>query len=255
VKEKPENHKARVLFYDIETTPNLAYVWGKYEQDVIAYKAEWSILCFAWKWLGDQQVNLATTENATEKSILKVLWALLDEADIVVAHNGNRFDNKKANARFVSMGMKPPSPYKSVDTRELAKQKFAFNSNSLGDLGKTLGVGDKLKHNHGFDLWLGCMSGDAKSWKLMGDYNKRDVELLERVYLKLRPWSTNHPSISQLEGKEYACPNCGSEKLVRRGFRRTPVNTYQRLRCSSCGAYSRVVAKERGTRQLVVPGG
>ena len=36
--------KPKVLLFDIETSPNLAYVWGKYQQDVVAFEEEWKII-------------------------------------------------------------------------------------------------------------------------------------------------------------------------------------------------------------------
>jgi hypothetical protein len=229
----------RILLYDIETAPNLAYVWGKWEQNVLDYVKEWSILSFSWKWLGDTEVHCETVQHQSEKQLLRKLWRFMDEADIVIAHNGNKFDNRKANARFVLNGMKPPSPYVSIDTRLVAKRYFAFDSNSLDDLAKALGLGTKLKHRLGFDLWKGVLADDPAMWKIMADYNKHDVVLLEGVYLVFRPWIGNHPNLCLIEGRPDGCPSCRSQKLKSCGIRRTKVNTYRRYRCLSCGAYSR----------------
>ena len=35
---------AKVLFYDIETAPNLAYVWGQYQQDVVEQHRSWYLM-------------------------------------------------------------------------------------------------------------------------------------------------------------------------------------------------------------------
>ena len=40
-----DRSKAKILYYDIETAPNLSYVWGQYEQNVIAHVSEWHMLC------------------------------------------------------------------------------------------------------------------------------------------------------------------------------------------------------------------
>ena len=39
----------KILLIDIETAPNLGYIWGKYEQNVIDYKTEWYLLSFCAK--------------------------------------------------------------------------------------------------------------------------------------------------------------------------------------------------------------
>lgn len=242
--------KPKILLFDIETMSNRAYVWGKYEQDVIAYIQEGYILSWSAKWLGGKQVTKGLNDypgykagSPDDAQLILELHSLINEADIVIAHNGDRFDVRKMNTRFVYHGLTPPEPYKTVDTLKVAKKNFAFNSNKLDDLGNFLGVGRKLKHP-GFDLWLGCEAGDQSSWNLMKKYNKQDVLLLERIYLKLRPWITNHPNISILENKSDNCPSCGSHKLQSRGLGITRTGQYHRYQCQSCGAWSRGAAKK-----------
>lgn len=241
----------KILLYDIESAPNLAYVWGKYEQDVLAYTREWYMLSFSWKWLGESKTHVLSLpdfktykkdpENDIE--LIRELWQLFDEADIIIAHNGNSFDQKKTNARFIFHGFPPPTPYKEIDTKLVAKRYFNFNSNKLDDLGKYFKIGQKLQTG-GFELWQGCMRGDKKAWKTMTDYNKMDVILLEKVYEKMKPWMNNHPNIGLMNGELRACPNCGSSHLHRRGTTYTRTGSYQRLQCQDCGAWSQSGLKD-----------
>lgn len=230
--------KLKVLLYDIETAPNLGYVWGKYEQNVLSYVEEGGHLCFSYKWLGEGQgVRAASRQGQrTDRALVKKLWKLLDRADVVVAHNGDQFDQKKANARFVLWGLGPPAPYKSVDTKKVAKKYFKFNSNKLDDLGQFLGVGKKLKTG-GFELWLGCLAGNKAAWKKMLAYNKQDVRLLEKVYLKLRPWIEGHPNLAAAAGRPDGCPKCGHAKLKSYGWKTTKTRRYVRYRCLSCRGF------------------
>jgi len=225
--------KQKILIYDIETFPNLAYVWGKYEQNVLSYVKEWDLASFAYKWLGEKKVHVISRKRgSSDLSLTKKLWKILDEADIVIAHNGDAFDNKKAHAKFVEHGLMPPTPYHSIDTRKVAKRYFNFNSNSLQDLGILLNIGQKTPHT-GFKLWLDCMKGNRKAWDLMEKYNKQDVKLLEGVYLKLRPWIDNHPAV--LRDLIYPiCPKCGSKKLNSHGWVYNKTTSYRRLRCRDC---------------------
>jgi DNA polymerase elongation subunit (family B) len=239
--------KPRILLFDIETAPNLGWIWGKYEQNVIEYVSEWYTLCFVAKWLGEKKLITHALPDYTARykkdreddyAVVKAMWELLDEADVVVAHNGDRFDIRKMNARFAFYKMPPPSPYKTVDTKKVAKRYFMFNSNKLNDLGEHLGLGQKVDTG-GFELWKGCMEGKKSAWRLMIKYNKQDVKLLEKVYLHLRQWMTNHPNINLVDEKENACPICGSEKMQKRGFGTTRVCKYQRYQCQDCGGWSR----------------
>jgi len=236
--------KSKILLYDIETSPIVSYTWGLFEQNTIDVKEEWYMLSFSYKWLGDKQTHVVSLpdfelykkEPKNDLMLIKKLWELFDEAEVVIGHNSNSFDNRKSNSRFITHGLTPPSPYKTIDTKLVAKRYFKFDSNSLNNLGKYLGVGRKLETG-GFDLWLGCMAGDTKSWKTMCKYNKQDVVLLEKVYLKLRGWMVNHHRTNDKPITE-VCPNCGGNNLQRRGFIKNLTNTKQRLHCQGCGAWS-----------------
>ena len=229
--------KPKVLFFDIETAPNLAYVWGKYDQNVLSFKREWELLSFAWKWQGESKVSCLGRpdfRDKSEASLVRALWKLLDEADVVVAHNGDDFDNKKARAKFVQHGLKPPTPYKTIDTKKIAKSNFNFNSNSLNDLGQTLRLGKKVSTG-GFDLWLDCMANKPAAWAKMKKYNKQDVVLLEKVYDKLKVWDTKHLNLASMAHVLDACPICASKKLHRKGYSYTRVSMRAKIQCQDCG--------------------
>ena len=237
--------KPNVLFLDIETAPNLGYVWGKWEQDVIENERGWYILCFGYKWLGEKSVRVISLpdfrlfkkDKENDYEVMSSLWSILDQADVVVAHNGDRFDIPKINSRLVRHGFKPPSPFKTIDTRKLAKSNFGFDSNKLDDIGQYLNIGRKMHHT-GFALWKGCMVGDEKSWRMMKKYNAQDVRLLERVYEKLRPWHMAHPNMNVFDERISACPICRSKDIQKRGFGFTTTGKRQRYQCNSCGKWS-----------------
>ena len=246
----------KVLLFDVETSPNIAYIWGKYEQNALGdFIAERQIICFAWKWLGEKEVQVRALPDfkgyrkdpGNNQALVVFLHELISRADIVVAHNVDKFDDKMANTDFIVHGLKPPTPHKTVDTLKVARSRFRFNSNKLDDLGHRLGLGRK-RRTRGFDLWKGCLRGDMKCWNEMSDYNKQDVVLLEKIYLKLRPWMTNHPDMNVTD-KNSGCPQCRSGKLQRRGIQINPTGCYPRFQCMSCGKWSRGQYK-RGSWQF-----
>lgn len=196
----------KILLFDIETSPLIGYTWGTFDQNVIQVKDEWTLLSFAYKWFGSKEVFCKTRKGEkTDKALTKQLWHVMSEADIIIGHNGDAFDIKKAQAKFLEHGLPPLKPFKSIDTLKVARQRFKLTSNRLDSLGELLGLGRKLKTG-GFDLWLGCMADKPKSWALMAKYNKQDVVLLEKVYLKLRPWAKGHPPVHA--NKPGHCPRC-----------------------------------------------
>lgn len=186
-------NKTKILLFDIEVSPITSYTWSLWETNVIEVKKDWYMLSFAYKWLGESKVIVKALpmysdylkDKENDKALCQDLWEVLDQADIVIAQNGDAFDIKKANARFIVHGFKPTSPYKTIDTLKVAKKYFKFDSNKLGELGRYLGVGNKAETG-GFSTWLGCMNGDMDMWTKMIRYNRQDVILLEKVYLRLR---------------------------------------------------------------------
>jgi len=242
---------AKVLLLDIETAPSLGWVWKKWEANVIDFKSDWYILSFAYKWADVDQIYTKglidypgyKRHSENDKALVKDLWKLLDEADIVIAQNGDSFDLPKINTRFLIHGLKPPTPYKTIDTLKIARKAFAFDSNKLDDLGHYLGIGRKLPHT-GFHLWRGCMDGNPESWVTMKQYNAHDVELLEKLYYKVRAWDRQHPQVNKGEIVGEACPKCASHNIQKRGFAYTLQRKKQRYQCRNCAGWFEGSAKK-----------
>lgn len=236
---------AKIVFVDTETAPSLGWTWGpKWETSIIDFKTDSYMLSFSYKIAGEKKITTRglidypgySKDKENDEQLVKDLWAVFDEADIIIGHNVDKFDIKKANSRFLTHGLNPPSPYRTVDTLKISRRSFKFDSNKLDDLGHYLGLGRKLPHT-GFHLWQGCMNGDLKSWNLMKRYNSQDVALLEKVYYAVRAWAPVHPNVNK--GQLEACPKCGSNKTQRRGFSFTLLRKKQRYQCLSCfGWYS-----------------
>lgn len=249
----PARGQAKILILDIETAPLLANVWSTWKVNVglNQLRADWYMLSFGAKWLGSSklfyydQSKVPLEQIEDDSAMLAKLHALLDEADIVVAHNGRKFDVRKINARFFKAGMLPPSPYKIVDTLEIARRNFAFTSNRLEYLADEFNTEyKKLPHAAfpGQELWTQVMRGNKKAWKEMRVYNEHDVLALEEFYLLIRAWDDKHPNVDvQSTGEVHACPVCGGAHLHKRGFAYTNTGQFQRYQCAdnSCGAWSR----------------
>ena len=247
----------RVLLIDIETAPSVGLFWDRmWDTQIIKQTKYWHLLTFSAKWLGGKQITKGLNDykgyrpgSDNDKRMLQEIHGLLDEADIVIAQNGDKFDIRKINARLIYHGMLPPSPFKTIDTKKVASKYFAFNSNSQDWMLQYLGLGKK-EETGGFQLWLDCEAGKNAAWKRMKSYNAHDVLGLEKLYLKFRPWVRTHPNIGMYTDK-IVCPNCGSGKLQSRGFAVTKTMKYKRLHCQDCGSWSRLTRPEERDKPLV----
>lgn len=239
---------AKILVMDIETAPLLAYVWSKWKNDIHnneQFVHDWFMLTYSVKWMGLDKVysGRLTQKEAKfqdDKRIVKELADYMNQADYVIAHNGNRFDFPRINSRLALNGLNPISPYVSIDTCRLARKNFGFTSNKLDDLLKQFGLAGKT--NTDFSLWRRCVEGEAEALKEMESYNKNDVVILEELYMVLRPYIKGLPNLVQsVTGfdKDRACSVCGSTDIKHDGYYRTNASIFNAYRCNKCGGFSR----------------
>jgi len=246
-KPKVVNTSAKVLILDIETAPLMAFVWNIWQQNVGIHQIINDWFCFTWaaKWLFEDKVysGRLTSKEALEKDdkrIMEGVWGMLNEADIVITHNGDKFDLPKLNTRFLLHGMKPVLPYQSIDTLKAVKRTLAFTSNKQEYINMSLGTARKVDTG-GFELWDKCYKGDVEALKKMEEYNIGDVTSLEDNYLKLRSYIKPHPNMGLFILDEHErCPSCGSNELKETGkLYMTSVASYESLRCDNCGGVGR----------------
>ena len=234
----------KILFFDLETSPITAHTWGLWQQNISLKQIVESteVICFGARWYGQKKVIFRSVHHDGKKEMLEELHRLMGEADAIVGWNSKGFDHKHIRREFLEAGMLPPSPTKDIDLMLEVRRNFRFPSNKLDYVAQRLGVGAKVSHT-GFDLWLGCMAGDEKSWKEMKKYQIQDVNLLIDLYEILLPW-IKHPGVPTHDGHDDGCPNCGSADLNRRGYEPLATGRYQKFQCQNCGKWSRSKQKE-----------
>ena len=236
---------AKVLLFDIETIPLLSYTWGTFQQNISLNQIhkDWSVLSWAAKWRGKGEPIMYLDQRGkrdirNDKRLLLKIRNLLDKADIVITQNGVRFDAKKLNARFAIHKIKPPSPFKHIDTYQLARRYFAFTSNKLEYMASVL-CPDQKKSQHkkfpGFEMWDECMKGNLEAFIEMEKYNKQDVLTLEAVWEALQPYVKSINFNIFHNGDHNICA-CGGSKFNKNGYALTETGKYQRYRCVKCHA-------------------
>jgi len=235
-----ETKVPKVLIVDIETLPLIGYAFNPWQTNITLGHLikDFCILSYSAKWLGDDKIisDVLTPTEAQKRNdarILQGVWKLFESADVVVTHNGKRFDIKKLNARFWKNKMSRPSSYKVVDTLTSARSVFGLTYNSVAAIAKFIGADEKL--DTAFGLWVACDMGDIESLQYMREYNEQDVETQEEIYMEMRGWIENHPDLRVYTNSSDACPVCLKTNHHKIGLYHANKNKYVEHRCDNCG--------------------
>lgn len=229
----------RMLFLDIETRQLTLEGFGLFNQNFSLEQIaeDWSILSFSAKWFDSDEVLYYDVSEMTEDDILEKIHKLFDEADIIVAHNGKKFDLKRIRARMIARGFKPHSPVRVIDTLLIARKEFAFTSNKLQYLTNLLCKNNK-KSSHakfpGFTLWREFVKGNPAAIQEMRDYNIIDVTSLQELYEIIAPWSNSLPIFEVYEDDVSDMSNW--EEV---GFVYTNLGKYTQYRHKITGQYKK----------------
>lgn len=249
----------RVLLLDIETSHIEATIWDRGDQYIRPGQITkpWFVICWSAKWLFESKVlsDVVTPEEALkrdDKRVATSIHALMGQAHFVVTQNGNWFDLRKLNWKFMKHGLPPNNGYHSIDTLKKARQILAPISLGLDEVGQELGFGGKDPMTE-LD-WYEAEAGKPAALKKMSSYCSGDVWRLESWYLLLRPWMKTHPNFAayvdmyrEIEEDETICPRClapiNKAKLSKKW--RTPAgNLYKNGSCPHCHAVLRIKIKK-----------
>lgn len=236
--------KPKVLFFDIETSPILAYIWRtgskiNISHDQIKKGQKTEILCVCWKFLGDRTVSKLSWNMKTRDSsqLVKEFTKVVESADVVIAHNGDSFDIKHLNAQRLMNNQDPINWPTSEDTLKNFRKVFNLPSHRLDYISKILLGAGKAPMN--FDDWVQIVENRSKThMDKMVRYCQRDVRLLERVFKKASkffPVKAHRGVIAKADRD--ACPHCASDHVVIRGYNIKKVGKYQALQCRDCSHY------------------
>ncbi len=234
--------KFKRLYFDIETSPNLVHSWRvgydiNINHDNIV--KERAIICICYKWEHERSVKFLTWDKGCDKKMLEKFIKIMNAADEVCGHNGDKFDIKWVRTRCIYHNIPAFPDYKSIDTLKLSRKGFNFNSNKLDYIAQFLGIGRKLKTG-GYDLWKTIvLNNDSKALTKMVKYCKKDVLLLEQVFKRLSNYTYSKTHVGVLMGNDKdSCPSCGSEHTKLSNHRVTAKGIRMvQLKCVDCGKY------------------
>jgi len=230
----------KILFYDVETLPVLAYIWDCGKQVVRPHQirsGEWNdIICICYGWSGDTKIHTLSMLKHSQKEVIKRFDKILDEADCVIGQNSESFDNKVINAKRLLLGLPPNDKLYSCtdDLYRQLKRYFKFPSYKLDYVSKLFGKGGK--GDIGFEDWI-VIKEKRKGWRKTAEkmikYCKKDV--LDTMEI----WNIALPHMSPkfnmaVYKMAHCCPKCGSGELSLNGQYQSRLSRYQRLICKDC---------------------
>ena len=239
IKLRQPQHQIKRLFFDIETSPNIVFAWrigynlSLQTHDIIE---ERKIICISYKWEGEDKIHSLTWDkNQCDKQMLIDFVNVANQADELIAHNGDRFDIKWIRTRCIFHRVPMFPQYKTLDTLKKAKSGFNFNSNKLDYIAQFLGVGAKVKHR-GFDMWKDVLKGSKEAMQEMVEYCEGDIIVLEDVFSTMQNYIKPNTHAGVLGGNlKHSCSNCGSDnnELLKNNV--TAMGTIKRLmECGDC---------------------
>jgi len=226
------------LFYDIETSFCEGHFWrAGWNQTIMPHQIMRyaQIISVSWKWEGKDEVHHLDwgLKKQCDKQLVKKFIKVLDQADEIVAHNGDRFDIKWIRTRAVFHNLEMKHTYNSIDTLKACKKYLTLPSNKLSEVAKYFNVQQK-RDAGGIQTWIDIVFNKSKeALEHMHYYCDGDVQTLEQVYQRLAPYIKRNINYAVLQGGEkFECPECG--KLPHYKYKYTTVaGTIQHhLQCS-----------------------
>src|SRR5574343_345829 len=214
--------KPKILYFDLETSPLQAWVWGCGKQYVGPHQlvegyTEHDVICMSYCWNDGRPAQVIDwgLHKQDSKPIIEKFDYLIQYADICIGKNNFRFDNHFINLLRHRHGLPGNSAWTkySDDLERLLRRQFgkAFPSHKLDYLAETyLGAG-KIKM--GLEDWTEIIQNKSKPhFTKMLEYAKKDIEDTRKLYNLFLPHIEPKLNYSAATNT-VVCKTCGSKDI------------------------------------------
>jgi len=239
------NPEPRLFYVDIETS-RVEYLVKTFSPrvDYLSHKdiiKDWFVICWAGQWIGTDKVfhSVVTPSEALARDDRRVcadFLEILNEADVIIAHNGDRFDMKKLRYRFrFAHNFPPPLPYRTIDTLKIMRKVYGATSNALDFLTR-MGMKIPAKLKTDLQLWKDCEAGDPVALGRMDTYCVNDIHIGIGLYKKIIPDAPNGVNLALYTDLDKPrCPRCLGDIVPVDKVTTTGANAFETYRCVECG--------------------
>lgn len=218
----------RILYFDMETAPNLGWFYKSKKPQYMNYHQVIQhefVTSIQWQLEGEKTVktfSIVDDEKFYRKNptndikVIQKAAEILENADILVVHNGKRFDWPEFKKKIIFHRLDPVRKPYIIDT--LAEAKTAANlSNSLRNLADYYKVSEKAYNEADpAKLIYGDLDERIAHIKKQTKYGKKDIPPLREFYLLIRPYMDRHPHMGAKK-RGLSCPMCGGHNYTNRG--------------------------------------
>lgn len=170
----------RVGYLDIETSQlnakfGIIYSWA------IKVKGEDTVL---WDSISKEDYE----SGHIDKRVVSSAISALDNFDVIYTYYGTKFDIPFLRTRAMKWKLRFPF-HKQLYHQDLyysVRNKMKLESNRLKSACAFLGI--KGKTELAQDYWIRAMYGDLKALRYIVNHNVKDVEILEKLHERIRPY-------------------------------------------------------------------
>ena len=233
-----------LVFFDLETSPMLAYVWSTGKQFVTHQQLETQtkIISAQWMFEGDKEVSYeAWDSNQDDTRVVLAISEVLKYAKVAVSQNGRQFDHKILRWRANILGLPPIREVEIFDTLSLSRKAFRPASHKLDYRSAAYGLGGKI-HMELKD-WIDVLKKKPGSLEKMVKYGCKDILDLRRLFWKELPYYQTLPSsLAKLvypflgNSREF-CSKCASKKQRKFDIYPTKIDNKAMMKCEHCGYF------------------
>lgn len=250
-----KDNQPKVLIYDIEVTPVLAWIWRCGEQYVGHHQLHeelnmTKVICITYRWLHEKKSKALVFDIGTldDHDIIQTFDSIIQKADVIIGKNSDRFDNKHLNFRRMMHGLPAITDWikRTDDLEKQMRRHFNMQSFSLDYFSKITGSDGKIKMN--LQDWIDIVyRHDTKALNKMVKYGLKDVDDTAELVLKVWPYVTPKANMAAIK-HTHACVNCGAKGILNAGPRVHGGSDVMTFWCPSHGGYAgRATIKKDGS--------